>query len=75
MFAIVYAMVSLVAGSMGITSFAFYGVLASFMLLIQYLIGPKMVEWSMGIRYVSEVEYPLLPNMVQRMHRLSKITR
>lgn len=75
MFAIVYAMVSLVAGSMGITSFAFYGVLASFMLLIQYLIGPKMVEWSMGIRYVSEAEYPSLHRMVAEMAQKANIPK
>ena len=23
-------------------------------MLIQYMIGPKMVEWSMGVRYVTE---------------------
>lgn len=75
MFAIVYAMVSLVAGSLGITSFAFYGVLASFMLLIQYLIGPKMVEWSMGIRYVSEAEYPSLHRMVAEMAQKANIPK
>jgi heat shock protein HtpX len=75
MFAIVYAMVSLVAGSLGITSFAFYGVLASFMLLIQYLIGPKMVEWSMGIKYVSEAEYPSLHRMVAEMAQKANIPK
>lgn len=75
MFAIVYAMVSLVAGSMGITSFAFYGVLASVMLLIQYLIGPKMVEWSMGIKYVSEAEYPSLHRMVAEMAQKANIPK
>ncbi|MDP2845519.1 MAG: zinc metalloprotease HtpX, partial [Candidatus Methanoperedens sp.] len=75
MFAIVYAMVSLVAGSMGITSFVFYGVLASAMLLIQYMIGPKMVEWSMRIKYVSEAEYPSLHRMVAEMAQKANIPR
>jgi heat shock protein HtpX len=75
MFAIVYAMVSLVAGSMGITSFTFYGILASVMLLIQYMIGPKMVEWSMGIRYVSESEYPSLHRMVGEMAQKANIPK
>jgi len=75
MFAIVYAMVSAVASSMGISSFAFYGVLASVMLLIQYLIGPKMVEWSMGIRYVSESEYPSLHRMVAEMAQKAGIPK
>jgi len=75
MFAIVYAMVTLVASSMGISSFAFYGGLASALLLIQYLIGPKMVEWSMRIRYVSESEYPLLHRMVAEMAQRAGIPK
>lgn len=60
MFAIVYAMVSAVASFMVISSFALYAVLASVMLLIQYMIGPEVVERSLGIRYVSESGYPSL---------------
>ncbi len=75
MFAIVYAMIAAVAGSMGVGTFMFYGVLASVMLLIQYLIGPKMVEWSMGIRYVSEAEYPSLHRMVAEMAQKANIPK
>ena len=75
MFAIVYAMIAAVAGSMGVGTFAFYGVLASVMLLIQYLIGPKMVEWSMGIKYVSEAEYPSLHRMVAEMAQKANIPK
>ena len=73
MFAIVYAMIAAVAGSMGISSFAFYGVLASGMILVQYMIGPKMVEWSMGIRYVSESEYP--SRAMNELRELSQIDK
>ncbi len=75
MFAIVYAMIAAVAGSMGVGTFTFYGVLASVMLLIQYMIGPKMVEWSMGIRYVSEAEYPSLHSMVAEMSQKASIPK
>lgn len=75
MFAIVYAMIAAVASFMGVSGFAFYGVLASVMLFIQYLIGPKMVEWSMGIRYVSAIEYPSLHNMVAEMAHKANIPK
>jgi heat shock protein HtpX len=75
MFAIVYAMIAAVAGYMGVGTFTFYGLLASVMLLIQYLIGPKMVEWSMKIRYVSEAEYPSLHNMVAEMAQKANIPK
>jgi heat shock protein HtpX len=35
--------------------------------MIQYAIGPKTVEWSMRIRYVSEKEYPKLHRMVAKL--------
>jgi Zn-dependent protease with chaperone function len=73
MFAIVYAMIAVVASSMGISSFTFYGVLASGMILVQYMIGPKIVEWSMRIRYISESEYPSLHRMVAEMAQKAKI--
>jgi heat shock protein HtpX len=75
MFAIVYAMIAAVASFMGISNFVFFGILASVMLLIQYLIGPKMVEWSMGIRYVSEAEYPSLHRMVAEMAQKAGIPK
>ncbi|MFQ6136524.1 MAG: zinc metalloprotease HtpX [Candidatus Hydrothermarchaeales archaeon] len=67
MFAIVYAIVSVVAFSMGIGAFWFYAILASVILLIQYMLGPKMVELSMRVRYVSEDEYPELHEMVAEL--------
>ncbi len=72
MFAIVYsvAVVFLPGGS-----FLFYGVLASVMLLIQYLIGPKMIKWSMGIRYVTPNEMPELHQMVDELSRLARIKK
>ena len=69
LFGIVYALVAFVANYAGISGFLFYGVLASIMMLFQYMIGPKMVEWSMGVHYVSETEYPALHRMVAELAR------
>lgn len=72
MFAIVYALaVMLLPGG----TFLVYGVLASFMLIIQYLIGPAMVKWAMGIRYVSEAEAPELHQMVSDLARAARIKK
>lgn len=67
MFAMVYGLVAIAASLIGISGFYFYGVLASVMLFIQYMLGPKMVEWSMGVRYISESEYPALHRMVAEL--------
>lgn len=72
LFAIVYSVaVVLLPGG----SFLFYGVLASIMLFIQYLIGPSMVKWSMGIRYVSDSEAPELHKMVSELSNAAKIKK
>ncbi len=72
MFAIVYsvAVVFLPGGG-----FLFYGVLASGMLLLQYLIGPRMIKWSMGIRYVTPEEAPELHQMVDELAQAAGIKK
>lgn len=72
MFAIVYAMaVVLLPGG----TFFFYGIMASFILFIQYLIGPRMVKWSMGVKYVSEKEAPELHQMVSELAKKAKMKK
>ena len=64
MFAIVYALFVAAGAYMGVGSFTLYAILAVVMLFIQYMIGPKLIELSMRIRYVSEEEAPELHQMV-----------
>ncbi|MCK4927630.1 MAG: peptidase, partial [Candidatus Aenigmarchaeota archaeon] len=54
LFAIVYALLSIAGAYMGVGGFVFYAGLATVMMLIQFLAGPKIVEWSMKVKYVSE---------------------
>lgn len=67
LFGIIYALVSLVGAAMGIGNFLFYGILASAMMLAQYMLGPKIVEWSMKVEYVSEEDYPELHKTVAEL--------
>jgi heat shock protein HtpX len=67
MFSFVYAVVAAIAAFMGIEGFLFYGVLAFVIMFVQYMIGPKMVEWTMGVRYVSEKDAPKLHQMVAEL--------
>jgi heat shock protein HtpX len=75
MFAIVYGLVVFAASLIGISGFFAYGAIASVMLFVQYMIGPKMVEWSMGVRYVSEQEAPALHRMVAELARDARIPK
>ncbi len=68
-FALIYGLVAFAASLIGVTGFVAYGFMASAILLIQYMIGPKMVEWSMGVKYVSEQEAPALHRMVGELAR------
>ncbi|MFQ5712615.1 MAG: zinc metalloprotease HtpX [Candidatus Scalinduaceae bacterium] len=75
MFGIVYAMIVMIAHMMGISGFMFYAVLAGGITLVQYIMGPKMVEWSMGVKYVSETEAPELHNMVGELAQKAGIRK
>ena len=73
MFAIVYMVVSLISYYAGIRSFSFYLILSFGMMFLQYLIGPKIVEWTMRVRYVKRNEYPELYSMVEDLARRADI--
>ena len=73
LFAIVYAVVSWISYSAGITNFYFYLALSLVMMFIQYMIGPKLVEWTMRVRYVKKNEYPRLYQMVENLAIRAKI--
>jgi len=75
LFGIIYALVSVVGTLMGIGSFLFYGILASAMMLAQYMLGPKIVEWSMKVEYVSEKEYPELHRMVTELAKKAGVPK
>ena len=67
MFAILYGIIVGIGYLLGYSGSNFYLYIIGFaviLILIQYLIGPKTVEWSMRVKYVSESEYPQLHKMI-----------
>lgn len=75
LFGIIYAIIVLIGTAMGLQNFYFYLVIAFIFMLIQYLIGPKMVEWSMRVKYVNEKEQPELHKMVEELSRKANIPK
>jgi heat shock protein HtpX len=75
LFGILYAIATMIGTSMGITNFYFYLILALVFMLIQYFIGPKIVEWSMKVKYVDESEYPELHGMIEELARNAGIPK
>ena len=68
MLSILYFIIAAISYTFGIRGYSYYFILIGFAILIviiQYLIGPKTVEWSMKIKYVSESQYPKLFQMVR----------
>ncbi|RLI94341.1 MAG: peptidase [Candidatus Altiarchaeales archaeon] len=75
LFAILYALFVIVGQYLGVGSFIAYGILAFIMLFIQYIASPYMIEFAMGIRYVSEEEEPELHQMVSELARNAGIKK
>lgn len=64
MFAIIYAVISAVSYYFGIGNFYFYLFLSFAIMFVQYMIGPRLVEWSMRVKYLKDGQEPRLRNMV-----------
>jgi heat shock protein HtpX len=67
LFAIVYAVVVMIGAHLGISNFYFYLIISIVMMFIQYMIGPKIVEWSMRVKYIKREENPRLYQMVESL--------
>lgn len=65
MFAVIFAVISFASYSLGINNFYFYLGISIVMMLAQYMLGPKIVEWSMRVRYLKKGEDPKLEEMVR----------
>jgi len=73
LFAIVYAAVTVIGYYAGISNFYFYLFISVFFMIIQYFMGPKLVEWSMKVEYVDRKQYPELFSMVESLSRQANI--
>lgn len=78
LFAILYAMFSLIGLAIGLSQIHFYIYmlfLAGGLVFIQYLVGPKIVEISMRVKYISEKEYPELHRIVEELSEKAGIPK
>lgn len=73
LFGIIYAVIVAAGTSLGIGNFYFYLALSVVMMLIQYMMGPKLIEWSMQVRYLKEGESPELHSMVRSLATAANI--
>jgi len=70
LFSILYGLIVGIAYLFGYSGFTFYIMVFGFafaFIFIQFLIGPKIVEWSMRVHYINENEYPNIHKMVEEL--------
>jgi len=68
LFGFIYAILTIVGTQfLHIGGFSFYLILSLVMMLVQYLIGPKLVEWTMRVRYIKRQDHPRLFQMVESL--------
>jgi heat shock protein HtpX len=75
LFALVYAVVIVVASFLGIGYFQVYAALGIIIVAVQYLLGPKLVEWSMKVNYVTEEQAPDLHRIVRDLASIANIPK
>lgn len=73
--AIIYGVIVGVASAIGAGSFLIYAIIAIFFVLLQYLMGPSMVKWTMRVKWVSEREQPQLHSMVAELAKAAGIRK
>lgn len=73
LFAIIYAVIVMIGAYFGIANFYFYLAISLVMMFIQYMIGPKIVEWTMRVKYVKREEYPRIYQMVEGLAMRAQI--
>ncbi|MGB7002645.1 MAG: zinc metalloprotease HtpX [Halobacteriota archaeon] len=67
LFAVIYALLIVIATFTGVGTPIVYALLAAGLVAVQFFIGPKIVEKTMHVRYVSETEQPELHRMVTEL--------
>ncbi len=74
LFGLIYAVLTVIGTQfLHLYGFSFYLILSFVMMFIQYMIGPKLVEWTMRVRYVKREEYPRLYQMVESLAMRAQI--
>ncbi len=67
LFGILYAIITVICSLLGFGGPLIFAIMAVGMVLLQYLAGPKMVEMTMNVHYVSPHEAPNLHSMVEEL--------
>jgi heat shock protein HtpX len=75
LFGLLYAALTVVGTRIGITSFYFYAIFCAVLLFVQYMIGPRIVEWSMRVKYIESSQYPRLHKCIESLAQKARIPK
>lgn len=67
LFSLIYVIITLIGYYLGIGGPLLYAIMAIGIVLIQYLVSPKIVEMTMRVRYLDEHEAPHLHAIVEEL--------
>ncbi len=74
LFGLIYAILVILGTQfLHISGFYFYLFLSLAIMFIQYLLGPKIVEWTMRVKYIKREDSPRLFQMVESLSRRANI--
>jgi heat shock protein HtpX len=74
LFGLIYVVLTIIGTQfLHLYGFSFYLILSFVMMFIQYMIGPKLVEWTMRVRYIKREENPRLYQMVESLAMRAQI--
>jgi heat shock protein HtpX len=75
LFGILYGVIVGVGTALGAGGMVFYIGVAVVLTIVQYMVGPAMVAWTMKVKWVSENEAPELHRMVEELAQQAGIPK
>jgi len=74
LFGFIYALIVVVGRTfLHVGDFSFYLIISLVLMFVQYMIGPKIVEWTMRVKYIKRPDNPRLFQMVESLANRANI--
>ena len=74
LFGIIYAVIVVLGRAfLHVGDYSSYLIISIVMMAVQYMLGPKIVEWSMRVKYLKREDNPKLFGMVESLSRRANI--
>jgi heat shock protein HtpX len=74
LFGFIYALIVIVGRTfLHVGDFSFYLIISLVLMFIQYMLGPKIVEWTMRVKYIKRQDNPRLFQIVESLANRANI--